>query len=135
MEQPENKPEEESLRVQLSELNNRSRWYGAQLWHIPFAYFGIVIVALVQIAVNKNSYLPYILISIGFFGCFVLWHMFGLMDGVKRAVTELQNIEKQLHLRQTAQYRQDYTIPLFIALIILVLASISLGFYLLNCGS
>jgi hypothetical protein len=132
MESTENKqPEHDALIVQLTELNNRSRWYTAQLWHIPFAYFGILVVALAQIKTNKTSYFSYILLFIGFFGCFALWHMYGLINGVERAVRELQKIENQLNLRQTAQFRVGYIIPLFIALIIAIWLCIGFGIYLL----
>lgn len=117
------------LTVQLTELNNRLRWYTAQLWHIPFAYFGILVVALTQIKTNEPSYLSYIFLFIGFFGCFAFWHMCGLIYGVKRAVRELQVIEDDLNLRKTAQFRVGYMIPLFIVLIIVMCGCISIGVY------
>ena len=42
-------PCEESLREQLKELNARFRFYSAQAWHVPFAYWGIAVVALAQL--------------------------------------------------------------------------------------
>ena len=36
----------ETLRTQLEILNARSRWYASQMWHMPFAYFGITGVAV-----------------------------------------------------------------------------------------
>ncbi len=124
-----NQPDSNALTVQLTELNNRSRWYTAQLWHIPFAYFGILVVALTQIKTNEPLYLSYILLFIGFFGCFALWHMYGLINGVERAVRELRKIENQLKLRQTAQFRVGYMIPLFIALIIAIWVCIGVAVY------
>lgn len=78
--------EPESLRVQLSELNNRSRWYTAQLWHIPFAYLGVLIIAIGQVVDKKPLYLPHVLLLGAFFGVCVLCNMWGLLDGIKRAV-------------------------------------------------
>jgi len=118
MEQTDIKPDEESLRVQLSELNNRSRWYSAQSWHIPFAYFGILLITASQIHDKAPCLLPFFLIFMGIFGILVLWHMCGIINGAERAVKNLKNTEKLLNLPETAQLRRGYVIPLFIALII-----------------
>ncbi len=135
MGEPENtRAENDSLRVQLSELNNRSRWYTARLWHIPFAYFGILGVTVAQFMAEGRSYLPYVLILFGLFGCFVLWHMWEIWDGEKRAVEELQITEGLLELPQTAQYKKNYVLSLFIALLLGVLACLGFGLYLLKCS-
>ena len=126
-----------SLRTQFTELNNRSRWYSSNLWQIPFAYFAIFTIVLVQVMKEFPNYFPLVLLSTGFFGVFVIWHMVGVIDGEKRAVQNLKEIENQLNLKQTVAYKPiNYIAPLFLALIIgvLVCFGFGFGFYLLKCS-
>ncbi len=40
------KNELKAWRIQLTELNNRSRWYSAQLWQLPFTYLAVTAIAI-----------------------------------------------------------------------------------------
>ena len=94
------KAKDESLIAQLAELNSRSRWYSSQLWQVPFAYLGITGVVIAGL-VDKNSILVLGLIATGLFGICVLVHMYGMKDGERRAVQNLQKIERELKLEPT----------------------------------
>lgn len=97
------KPETESLQVQLTELNNRSRWYSAELWQIPFAYLGLTGLIIVQIANKKPEFLGYTLISAAVFGIFVIIHMCKIRKNEIRAVKHLQKTEAELYLSPTTK--------------------------------
>ena len=47
--------EPNTLRQQLQVLNERSRWYSAELWQIPFAYLGLTALVIAQIATNEKT--------------------------------------------------------------------------------
>jgi hypothetical protein len=49
------RPTNDTLRVQLVELNNRGRQYGGQIWQVPFAYVGIVGVVLARTSVGSAN--------------------------------------------------------------------------------
>lgn len=46
----------ETLRLQLKELNIRSRWYTSQIWYVPFAFLGLMVVLLSKMSILKNDY-------------------------------------------------------------------------------
>jgi hypothetical protein len=105
--------ESESLRVQLAELNARSRAYTAQVWQIPFAYLGIVGVVLAQVADKPAIVVMIALFSAAAFGLFVLIHLIAMTHGIRRAVENIVKVEGQLGLPATAQYRfWSYIMPL-----------------------
>ena len=58
-------PDPESLRAQLTELNIRSRTYTTQIWQVPFAYLGILSIAVVQAAGKLPSLLLALLLGSG----------------------------------------------------------------------
>ena len=119
------------LLIQLTELNNRSRWYSSQLWQIPFAYIGITGVSLASLAVTCSKILALALIIAGVLGICVLVHFSGIKDGEKRAVEHLINIEQQLK-SQTAEYKpKKYIWPLKLMLIITILFYFAMGIYFL----
>lgn len=126
-------PGPDSLRVQLSELNIRGRWYSSQLWQLPFAYFGVSGLVVGQALTRNTTYLPVILIAVAIFGFFVIWHMIGILDGQKRSVDNIQSIEKSLHLPVTALWKLYYVLPLIIAVLFGVLAYLGFGLFLIRC--
>lgn len=99
----------ENLRLQLKELNIRSRWYTNQIWYVPFAFFGLVVVLFSKIGTLKPDYLTVLLFLIPInIGIGVLFFMNSLADGIRRSVINIRQIEKALGLKPTAQYRRDY---------------------------
>ncbi len=81
---------------QLSELNSRSRWYTSRLWQVPFAYLGLTGLVLVNLADKSALGLSLGFIVSAIFGVLVLVHIYGVRDGEKRAVKNLQDIESLL---------------------------------------
>jgi len=96
--------EKDTLRVQLAELNNRGRQYGAQSWQVPFAYVGILGVVLAQVADKGTCVIRIASICGGLFGSLVLLHLLGMADGSKRAVKAIRDVEKKLYLTPTADF-------------------------------
>ena len=106
------RPEPESLRTQLAELNSRTRTYTSQLWQVPFAYLATVGVVLTNL--KKDD------LTIGFFAAFALgalisWHVLAIERGRSRAVADLRRTEEDLGLVPTAEDRPSYTWPFIIA--------------------
>jgi hypothetical protein len=124
-----NKPEPESLRVQLTELNNRSRWYSAELWQIPFAYLGLTGLIIVQIADKTPRHLGLAFITAAVFGVFVIIHMFKIRKHEIRAVEDLQETEAKLNLKPTAKSSSGLKV-FQIAVLLAVIAFAFTGLYL-----
>lgn len=124
----------DSLRVQLAELNARARAYTKQSWQVPFAYLGIIGVLLVQLAEKKTETLATtaIFIAGAIFGIAVIIHIAAMLEGVSRAVTNIQKVEHQLGLEQTAEYKPVWHIgPLiFVVLLVVIYCSIAGGYFL-----
>src|SRR5688572_3280212 len=74
-----------ALPAQLTELNERGRQYGAQLWQIPFAYVGIVGAVMSQVG-DKPALLTPTLLGASIFGIPVLLHAVTMLEGNRRAV-------------------------------------------------
>ena len=109
----------DSLIAQLAELNSRSRWYSSQLWQVPFAYLGITCVVLAGLANKNPKILAFGLIAAGLFGICVSIHMYGMRDGERRAVRNLQKIERVLKLEPTAEDKyRTYVLPLQLAVVL-----------------
>ena len=90
----------ESLRVQLTELNNRSRFYSGQIWQLPLVYLAAVGLVLAQL---KDRVLVIGFLAGGALGVLLLIHLFGIDDGRRRATRHLQRVEGELGLTQTAE--------------------------------
>lgn len=124
----------DGLKDQLKELNNRSRWYSGQLWHIPFAYFGVVAITISNVIAKQPSHIGAVLVACGMVGLFVFWHMWLIKDGEKRAVENLRQVEIDLCLKPTVEYK-GYTIPFFIGVALVALSSLFFGIVLVcGCG-
>lgn len=114
-------PPAETHRAQLAVLNNRSEFYATQLWQLPVAYLagaGVVLTNLRAVALVIG------LVASAVVGALLWWHMKGLEDGRRRAVLEIQDVERRLGLSVTAQDRPRYTVPLYI-LVALAVAGFS----------
>jgi hypothetical protein len=124
-----NAPDPESLRVQLTELNNRSRWYSAELWQIPFAYLGLTGLIIVQIADKTPRHLGIAFITAALFGVFVIIHMFKIRKHETRAVEHLIETEAALHLPPTVKSSSGLKV-FQIAILLAVIAFAFTGIYL-----
>jgi len=123
------KPEKESLRVQLTELNNRSRWYSKELWQIPFAYLGLTGLIIVQIAEKNLKHLKLAFISAATFGVFVIIHMFKIRKNETRAVKHLQETEVELNLPPTAKSSSGLMIFQIAVILVIIVYAFS-GIYI-----
>ena len=89
---------QETLRAQLAELNQRSHWYSAQLWQLPFAYLGITGVALASLDSATPRKYAITCFAAGVLGLLVLIHMVAVRRLEKRAIAKLCDVEKELGL-------------------------------------
>ena len=122
-------PSEESLRLQYAELNNRSRWYGSQLWQLPLAYALFSAVSASSIAGKQEAWLPVSFLVIGVTGLLLFVHMREIYASQKRAVLHMQEIEDALCLTATVQMR-NYTAPLLIIMCALPLLNVLMSLIL-----
>jgi hypothetical protein len=124
-------PTDDSLRVQLSELNNRARWYSSQLWQVPFAYLGASALVVADAAGRSLRYIPtrYVFWCAAALGVCVFVHTLGMRDGERRAVKNLRSVERALELEITAQYKASlYVLPLQFAIVMSVVVYVAAGF-------
>lgn len=128
------KVESDSLRVQLAQLNERSRWYSSQLWQMPFAFLGIVALAVGAVIDQNTTVVGSTFLAIGGFGIAVFIHILGLADGERRAVLNIQKIEEQLDLEQTALYSPKIWFPFQVVVMVVIVACFLLGIYFLVVG-
>ncbi len=121
------KPTEESMRIQLVEVHGRAKMHASRLWQLPFSYIGIV--GLSFSLINKNSqnhWLIPLFFLYSVFGVVVGLAMLGAFEGVKRALTHMILLEKNLYLTQTTMVKIAYQfIPYFIILILGIVACVS----------
>lgn len=89
---------QETLRAQLAELNQRSHWYSAQLWQLPFAYLGITGVALASLDSATPKKYAITCFAAGVLGLLVFIHMVAVRRLEKRAIAKLSEVEKELGL-------------------------------------
>ena len=84
---------ETALLAQLTELNNRSRWYSSQLWQIPFAYLGLTVVMLAALHDACAGTRAIASIASALIGICVLFHTHKIKGGEKRAINNLRAVE------------------------------------------
>ena len=106
------------LTTQLSILNERSRWYTARLWQIPFAFIGLSGYAIFNMPGKQIIDLDPILLFSGCTGFLILLHMRGLSLRIRQIVGHMRAIEEELRLEKTAGYFRTLSWPLFIILFI-----------------
>jgi hypothetical protein len=95
----------DSLRVQLGELNSRTRFYTQQLWQIPLAYLGVVGLTFSRIPAT-TEWLWVTVLFTALIGVAVLFHMAHSMKRLRLGVANLQEVEGMLQLPGT---RAHYT--------------------------
>lgn len=130
MEPNNKKPDQDTLRLQLSELNSRSRWYSSQLWHVPFAYLGLTGIIVANLASSCPSQQSLGLIVSALFGVLVSFHICAMKDGERRAVENLKEMEQKLDLPPTVEYKKWYHLPLQIAVLGATILYAVVGIYL-----
>lgn len=81
--------------TQYEQMNMRSRWYGSQLWYVPFAYVAILGYGLQKMPALSGwqSNLLNFGLAIFSFGVFV--HVVSLKYGERRAVRRMQQLEEE----------------------------------------
>ncbi|OGW55626.1 MAG: hypothetical protein A2Y81_00365 [Nitrospirae bacterium RBG_13_43_8] len=120
----------ETWRTQLTELNNRSRWYSTQLWQLPFTYLAVTAIVIANLESQKTYIVGLSFLAAFILGIFVSWHMKGILDGEKRAVKNLQKVEEKLGLPKTVEYKK-YTKPLWYVVILATLIFLIIGILIL----
>ncbi|KAB2935344.1 MAG: hypothetical protein F9K24_01045 [Leptonema illini] len=124
-------PDPESLRVQLVELNNRSRWYSSELWRVLFTFLGLSGGGILSVADNSKFHLGTVLLASGLLGLFVLWHTCKVRKHEIEAVGHLQDTEALLNLAATARAGEGFSV-FQIATIIIVVIYLCSGMYIMS---
>jgi uncharacterized membrane protein YhaH (DUF805 family) len=96
----------ENWRVQLSELNARSRMYATQLWALPFLYLTAIGVAL-SIVKDASKLYGSIAFTLVVLGGLVFAAMMGTRRANDRAVQWIKKTEEKLSLIPTVQVRHN----------------------------
>ena len=104
----------------LIELNNRTRWYSTEIWHVAFAFIGITAIAIGQVIDKKPDYLAYVFAASAVLGLFVVWHMTRLRRSEQRNIHNLARIEEELGLPKPNQAKTNPLPKPFQSAIILV---------------
>lgn len=91
---------------QMKHLHDRSRWYTAQLWQVPFAYLGLTALAIGNALKENVSRLALFLIvaASAAFGAFVLKHIGVLEKAEERAVKHLERIEEMIRALAKSEF-------------------------------
>lgn len=105
-----------ALQQQLSELNRRSHIYSTRLWQTPLAFFTVVGIVF-GLAEGSMVSPEWSLTLVGVLGVLLAGHMYGMRDGTKRAVENIQTTEASLGLAETAQWKPTLYIDLLIVLV------------------
>lgn len=120
------------LTTQLSILNERSRWYTARLWQIPFAFLGLFGAAIFSVLEQNILYLMIMLLFSGISGFLIILHMCGLAGRVRKIVEHMQAIEAVLRLDTTVGYFRTLTWPLFTILAAFSISCLAAFIYLIR---
>ena len=124
------KSHDESLRVQLQQLNERARKYAGEFWQVPFAYLAIVAVTLSKLATIRTGAkddLGLLTLGLGVFGIFVFIHMCLVYRGNSRAVSHIKEVEAALGLIITVETSLCALLPLFIIEVLTSLTALTVG--------
>jgi Na+-transporting methylmalonyl-CoA/oxaloacetate decarboxylase gamma subunit len=103
--------------------------YATRFWQLPFAYLGLVGVALALVVKENLKDIRPVAAVFFFLGILVLWIMAGTYKAIDRSVEQLLKVEEALHLPKTAKrYRLIIDLPNF--LMVLAVAFICLYLWL-----
>ena len=123
-----------SLRVQLVEVNSRTRHYAARIWQLPLAYFGLIGVSLATIAAKHPSLWCGALLTLAGIGVFVSWHLLRILRALVQARKALQSIENMLDLPTTHSYSVSRPFLLLSILFVISFFTIA-GWSCIRCAS
>ncbi|MBN1255069.1 MAG: hypothetical protein JXA50_07320 [Deltaproteobacteria bacterium] len=114
----------ENWRIQLGELNARSRMYATQLWALPFLYLTAigVVLSFVEDACKLNSPIASTLSALGIL---VFTAMIGTRHANDRVVQWIAKVEKRLGLPQTVQVRHNVVDWSYYSIVLVAVAVMS----------
>lgn len=90
--------DKESLRIQLSEANQRSRMYAKRFWQLPFAYVSVVGVALANAGKSYPEFVLLGAITLCMMGLLIFWIMVGTFRAIDKSVGVIIETEDNLGL-------------------------------------
>ena len=116
--------EGETKKFLLTEFYCRSRMYASWFWQLPFAYLGVVGIALTASAdePSKTSILGSITISI--MGVLVLWIMAEIYAAIESTITKIKIEEASLNITNTAERRSGIIMPYFVIVMVGMITNI-----------
>lgn len=126
MQEPSASIDNPALIEQLSQLNQRVRLYASQIWQVPFAYLGLVLLSFAGWDSLSDWIKATIMIGMGIVGILVLIHHSGLIQANNDTVDRIEEVENALGLTVTVRKRCSIVCPL-VALVILTFAMEVIG--------
>lgn len=86
--------EDEKWKTQYEQLNQRARWYSAQLWVVPFTYLGLIGVGFEKINALKDTYLRSTgLLLTAFLSLTVFVHVSAVKYYERKAIKAMRDLE------------------------------------------
>ena len=78
---------------QYEQLNQRSRWYSTQIWHVPFAFVGIIALGIGKIDDVPEPLKTFALLMLSFFSLAAFVHVASLKYYELVAIRGMQQLE------------------------------------------
>jgi len=78
---------------QYEQLNQRTRWYTSQVWYVPFAFIGILVVGIERINTLSGSLRSFAFLMLSFFSLSVFVHISSLKFYERKSILAMQQLE------------------------------------------
>ena len=113
-------PDISALTTQLTQMNERARWYAGQIWQIPLGY--VAAIALVSNAAGKGvNLMRAAMIFLAMVGVAVVFQLMRIYEGNHRAVMNIGAVEEKLNLDRTARHVPWTTVTMIVLVALITL--------------
>ncbi|OPX21346.1 MAG: hypothetical protein B1H03_06765 [Planctomycetales bacterium 4484_113] len=116
-----------ALIEQLNQLNQRVRLYAQQIWQIPLAYLGLVLLSLAGSENVQGREPGLVMVFMGAVGILVFCHYLGLVQANDWGVKKIEETESKLGLDVTVRTWPLIVCPLKLLIVLIALAELTGG--------
>jgi len=106
---------------QYDQLNQRSRWYSAQLWYVPFAFVGIIALGIDKASAVPEPMKTFVFLILSFFSLAAFVHVKALKYYERRSVRAMQQLESPVVSGGGSPWYMSFVLYIKIMLAIAVL--------------